>query len=227
MTQYKKIRKIMTAKNKKFLYTTNVGSGLPVIPTLRQFVTSGDEITKIEMIASGSLSYLFNNLNEKNSFSSIIKKAVKSGYMEPDPREDLNGNDVARKLLILARELGYNKEIKDIKYQNLVPPPLRKLKTTKDFMQKLPIYDNHFLKMVQKAKLQNRKLCYLAELEKGKAKASLQALPKTNPISQITDMDNIFVFHTKRYLKRPFIIWGAGAGGDVTAAGVLRDIISI
>lgn len=227
MAQYLKLRKILARRNKKFLYTTNVGSGLPIIPIIRQFIKAGDEIKKIEGVFSGSLGYLFDQLCEGENFSSVIKKAIKLGYMEPDPRQDLTGKDVARKLLILSRELGQKTEMKDIKFQNLLPVRLQKIKDTKEIIFRLKQYNTYFGKMIKKAKSKNCVLKYIARVTKNKATAKLEMLPFANPVTTVTDMDNIFVFHTKLYDKRPFIIWGAGAGGKVTASGVLRDIVQI
>jgi bifunctional aspartokinase / homoserine dehydrogenase 1 len=224
---YKKLRDLCKSQGKKFLYTTNVGSGIPLIPTLKSFLASGDKVTKIEGIFSGSLSYLFNSIQNGKLFSETIKKAIKLGYMEPDPRQDLTGSDVARKLLIISRELGHKSEISQVKVQNIVPKRLRTIKNIATVISKLGDYDDYFKKISTSAKKNRKTLKYVGVWANGKMSAKLTKVSLSNPISQTRDMDNIFVIYTKRYDKRPFILWGAGAGAKVTAFGVLRDILEI
>jgi len=225
--EYKKLREALAANGGKFLYETNVGAGLPVISTIRDLVASGDKITKIEGIFSGTLSYIFNNFDINGSFSGIVKKAKELGYTEPDPREDLNGQDVGRKLLILAREIGMEMEFGDVKIGSLVPEKLRKMKEVEKFMSGLASFDGYFGKLLKAAEKSGRVLRYVAKIEKGKALAKLEMIPKDNPLAHTSGADNIFAFYTKRYKVRPLVVQGPGAGAEVTAGGVLADILKI
>ena len=227
MKEYVKLREIMAKNKKRFLYETNVGAGLPLISTIRDLLLSGDAVTKIEGVFSGTLSYLFNNFDGTRPFSKIVAEAKELGYTEPDPREDLNGNDVGRKLLVLAREIGWPLEFKDVVIENLVPEELRKKMTSAEFMKNLKYYDDGFKKLLEKAHGQNKVLRYVARLEKGKTIASLQAVPLDNPLASTRGADNIFAIYTKRYNKRPLVVQGPGAGAEVTAGGVLADILKI
>ncbi len=224
--QYKELREVLRKTKKKFLYEANVGAGLPVISTIWDLLKSGDEIVKIEGIFSGTLSYIFNTFDGKRPFSEIVKMAQKLGYTEPDPREDLSGQDVARKLLVLARELGYQLELADVGVASLVPKNLRKLKTADDFLDKLKSYDDEFNRLVLKAKKAKKVLRFVAKIEKGKAEATLSQVSLDNPLSHTSGADNIFAFYTKRY-RNPLVVQGPGAGAQVTAGGVLADILKV
>ncbi len=224
--QYKELREVLRKTKKKFLYEANVGAGLPVISTIWDLLKSGDEIVKIEGIFSGILSYIFNTFDGKRPFSEIVKMAQKLGYTEPDPREDLSGQDVARKLLVLARELGYQLELADVGVASLVPKNLRKLKTADDFLDKLKSYDDEFNRLVLKAKKAKKVLRFVAKIEKGKAEATLSQVSLDNPLSHTSGADNIFAFYTKRY-RNPLVVQGPGAGAQVTAGGVLADILKV
>lgn len=227
MKEYKKLREILARTGKKFLYETNVGAALPVISALQDLLKTGDKITKIEGIFSGTLSYIFNTYIGEQPFSEVVTTAKKLGYTEPDPREDLNGNDVGRKLLVLARETGLDMELKDVSIESLVPKALQRVKAPEDFLKALPKYDNYFKKLSEKAKSKNKMLRYVAKLERGRASASLLEVDLKNPLAATQDADNIFAFYTKRYNKRPLVVQGPGAGKEVTAAGVLADILRI
>lgn len=227
MKEYEKIREVLRESSKKFLYETNVGAALPVISTLRDLIMSGDKVEKIEGIFSGTLSYIFNNFNSKENFSEIVARAKKLGYTEPDPREDLNGQDVGRKLLILSREIGLKMDSKDVKIESLVPEKLRKIKDVEKFMGELRKFDSQFKKMSEKAEKSNKVLRYVAKIQKGKASAKLEMIPKENPLAHTSGADNIFAFYTKRYKVRPLVVQGPGAGAEVTAGGVLADILKI
>lgn len=228
MKEYRKLREVMVKNKKQFLYETNVGAALPIISTLRDLLKTGDKITKIEGIFSGTLSFIFNSYDGSRSFSEVVAEAKKLGYTEPDPREDLNGNDVGRKLLVLARETGLEMEMKDIKIENLVPRTLLSRGIApEDFLKRLEKYDDYFKKLLEKAKSKNKVLRYVAKLEKGKVAAGLQEISLDNPLANTRDADNIFAFYTKRYNKRPLVVQGPGAGREVTAAGVLADILRI
>ena len=227
MKEYKRLRDIMTRNKKRFLYETNVGAALPVISTLQDLLKTSDKITKIEGIFSGTLSFIFNSYDSSRPFSEIVAEAKKLGYTEPDPREDLNGNDVGRKLLVLAREMGLELEFKDVKIENLVPRALSYGITPEEFLKGLKKYDGYFKKLIDKAKKGNKVLRYVATFKNGKASAKLQEISLDNPLASTRDADNIFAFYTKRYNKRPLVVQGPGAGREVTAGGVLADILRI
>ncbi|HVO72701.1 MAG TPA: bifunctional aspartate kinase/homoserine dehydrogenase I [Ignavibacteriaceae bacterium] len=224
---YQEIKNAARKHNVQFLYETNVGAGLPIIGTLKDLVSSGDRVDKIEGVLSGTLSYIFNSFTMNKKFSEIIKEAKEKGYTEPDPREDLNGLDVARKLLILAREIGLSLELKNIKVQNLIPVPARNTKSIDDFFKILKNYDCEFEELRKKAEQNGNVLRYVARLENGTANIGLEEVPKSHPFYFLTESDNIFAFTTKHYKDRPIVVKGPGAGPDVTAAGVFADIIRI
>jgi bifunctional aspartokinase / homoserine dehydrogenase 1 len=225
--KYKELRDVLVKNNKKFGYETNIGAGLPLISTLKNLIASGDKILKIEGIFSGTLSYIFNSFGKDDNFSDVVATAKKLGYTEPDPREDLNGLDVGRKLLILAREIGLNINITNVKIENLVPKKLRKIKNSDDFMNKLKESDSYFKDLIKKAQKSNKVLRYVAKLQGNKVSACLELVPEDNSLALVKEADNIFVFYTKRYSSRPLIVQGPGAGAEVTAAGVLSDILKI
>lgn len=227
MKEYKRLREVLAKTNKKFLYETNVGAALPVISTLQDLLKTGDKLIKIEGVFSGTLSYIFNNFDGRRPFSEVVATAKKLGYTEPDPREDLNGNDVGRKLLVLVRETGLDMELKDVKTENLVPGALQRVVTPEDFLKALPKYDNQFKKLLDRAKSKNKVLRYVAKFERGEVSASLQEIDLKNPLAGTQDADNIFAFYTKRYNKRPLVVQGSGAGREVTAGGILADILKI
>lgn len=227
MKEYKKLREILVGTRKKFLYETNAGAALPVISTLQDLLKTGDKITKIEGVFSGTLSYIFNRYDGIRPFSEVVVEAKELGYTEPDPREDLSGQDVGRKLLVLARELGLEMELKDVKIENLVSRVLLRVRAAEDFLKALPKHDEYFKKLNNKARAKNKVLRYVAKLERGKATASLQEVDLKNPLAATQDADNIFTFYTKRYNKRPLVVQGPGAGREVTAGGVLADILKI
>ncbi|MBU6142149.1 bifunctional aspartate kinase/homoserine dehydrogenase I [Patescibacteria group bacterium] len=227
MREYRRIREIMAKNRKQFRYETNVGAALPVIGTLRDLLVGGDRIVKIEGIFSGTLSFIFNTFDGTRGFSEVVAEAKKLGYTEPDPREDLNGNDVGRKLLVLAREIGLAMEFKDIRIENLVPTALRNAKNADAFLKGLRASDKAFEKMAAQAYAQKKVLRYVARIEYGKASASLQAVSVESPLAGTRGADNIFAITTRRYAKRPLVVQGPGAGAEVTAAGVVADILKI
>ncbi|MFA6025962.1 MAG: bifunctional aspartate kinase/homoserine dehydrogenase I [Ignavibacteriaceae bacterium] len=226
-TFYKKLRETASKHNVKFLYETNVGASLPIIGTIKDLVSSGDSITKIEGILSGTLSYIFNSFKAGKKFSNVVLEAREKGYTEPDPREDLNGKDVARKLLILARECGYQMELPEIKVENLIFPKAQKVKTVPEFFGVLKENDDEFEKLRMKEEKDGKVLRYIAKLEKGKAEVSLQAIDRNHPFYFMSGSDNILAVHTLNYLNSPLVIKGPGAGADVTAAGVFADVLRI
>jgi len=225
MKEYRQLREIMVKTGKQFLYETNVGAALPVIQPFRDLLGTGDKITKIEGIFSGTLSFIFNSYDGNRPFSEVVAEAKKLGYTEPDPREDLSGQDVGRKLLVLAREIGLELEMKNIKIQNLVPRVLSRRIAPEDFLKRLKEFDDYFEKLLEKTKSKNKVLRYVAKFEHGRATASLQEVSMDNPLASTRGADNIFAFYTKRYNKRPLVVQGPGAGREVTAGGVLADIL--
>ena len=224
---YQQMKKDAQKFNVKYLYETNVGAGLPVINTLNDLINSGDKIEKIEAVLSGTLSYIFNSFNKNTSFSQIVKEARANGYTEPDPRDDLNGMDVGRKILILSRESGLKMEMKDVEIENLVPEELQKIPSIEDFLKKLEEHDKDYSNKRDQAEKEGKKLRYIASLKNGKAKVSLQAVDQNHPFYSLSGSDNIISFTTTRYNNRPLVIKGPGAGAEVTAAGVFADIIRI
>ncbi|MCL5029655.1 MAG: bifunctional aspartate kinase/homoserine dehydrogenase I [Bacteroidetes bacterium] len=224
---YIQLKQSAIKHNVRFLYETNVGAGLPIISTLNDLVSSGDKVIKIEGVMSGTLSYIFNSYTNGKTFSQIVKEAKEKGFTEPDPREDLNGMDVARKLLILARETGLSLELKDIKVENLVPEAARNTKSVDEFFEKLKEFDHEFEEKRKWAESKGNVLRYVALLENGKAEISLQEVNDKHPFYSLSESDNIFALTTKHYQNRPIVVKGPGAGADVTAAGVFADVIRI
>jgi len=225
--QYQNLKAAAQNRGVYFMYETNVGAGLPVISTLNDLMNSGDEILKIEGVLSGSLSYIFNNYKEGVAFSDIVKKAGDLGYTEPDPRIDLNGIDVRRKIIILARETGLPLEAKHVKIKNILPKACQDAKTVPQFFKELKKADTSFEKLRIKAEKEGKALRMIASLENGKASIGLQAVDNNHPFYSLSGSDNMIVFTTKRYNERPLVVRGPGAGAEVTAAGVFAEIISI
>jgi len=229
---YKSLRKKLKEKEKNYLYETNVGAGLPLVDTIRLLHHSGENITRIKGVFSGSLSYLFNHFSlEDKDFSEILKEAVDKGFTEPDPREDLSGNDVGRKLLILARELDLHNEFKDIEIRNLIPEPLR-TGSKDDFLDRLEELNPVYSKIKSEQKPGNV-LRYIGELsgdlkkDKGILKVRLESVSKESSLGQVKESDSIFEIYTESYGERPLVIQGAGAGAKVTARGVFGDILRL
>ncbi|MHB1687184.1 MAG: bifunctional aspartate kinase/homoserine dehydrogenase I [Ignavibacteriaceae bacterium] len=227
MEFYLRLKQSALFHNVKFMYETNVGAGLPIINTVRDLVSSGDKIIKIEGILSGTLSYIFTSFTKGKSFSKILREAKSKGYTEPDPRDDLNGLDFARKLLILAREVGMKMELGDVKVENIIPPKARNSKSIEDFFAKLEKCDDEFERKRKDAEENGKALRYIGKLENGKAEISLHEIDDKHPFYSLSATDNILALTTKHYKDRPIVIKGPGAGADVTAAGVFADIIRI
>ncbi len=225
--KYLLLKEAASKKNVQFRYGTNVGSALPVISTLKDIVDNGDEIVKIEGIFSGTLSFIFNTLKEKDSFSEVVKLAKERGYTEPDPRDDLSGLDMARKLLILIREAGIPFELRDIEIEKLISPESGKAKSIESFFEKLKKDDERIIQRKKKAVEKNCVLSYIARYENGKAKLAIEEIDKNHPFSNLTNSENIVAFTTKNYWRNPLIIRGQGAGADFTATGILSDILRI
>lgn len=223
MARYEAIK----SKRAHFRYEATVGAGLPIINTLRDLIDTGDDVLGVEGIFSGTLAYLFNKFDGTAPFSALVRQAKELGYTEPDPRDDLSGLDVARKLVILARENGWKTELSDVALESLVPEPLRKLGVD-EFMARLPELDAPMLARFEAAKKEGRVLRYVAKLEAGgKASVGLVALPSDHSFAHIKLTDNVVQFTTRRYHQNPLVVQGPGAGPDVTAAGVFADLLRV
>lgn len=225
--RYRELQDLALKHNVMYHYETNVGAGLPVVKTLKEQVLAGDRITKIEGVLSGTLSYIFNTYDGETPFSEVVRTALEKGYTEPDPREDLNGKDVARKLLILTREAGLELEMSDLTVENLVPEPARDAGSVEEFFEKLAEFDDEFKEQYEKADSQDHRLCYIARYEDGKATVSLEEIDGKHPFSGLSGSDNIIAFHTQHYRDTPLVVKGPGAGAEVTAGGILADILRI
>jgi aspartokinase/homoserine dehydrogenase 1 len=218
----------LTAKRKgvKFLFETNVGAGLPIINTLNDLVNSGDRILKIEAVLSGTLNFIFNTISPEISFSKTVKMAKELGYSEPDPRIDLSGIDVARKILILAREAGYPLEMEDITIERFIPEEMF-AGTPDQFWSNLPSLDEDFEVRRKKLETENKKWRFVARFEKDKAHVGLQVVGPGHPFYDLQASNNLVIYTTERYNEFPMLIKGYGAGASVTAAGVFADIIKV
>lgn len=226
-TNYLELKNLARTYNAPFLFETNVGAGLPIIDTLKHLIASGDKILKIQAVLSGSLNFVFNNFNDKTTFHDVVKQAQEEGYTEPDPKIDLSGVDVMRKILILARESGNQLEIDDILNKSFLPEESLATTNNEDFFTSLVQYEADFQKLYEDASEKNSKLKYVAQFEDGKASVGLQEIPKGHDFYNLEGSDNIVLFYTERYPNQPLIIKGAGAGADVTASGIFADIIRI
>ncbi|MBU3011062.1 bifunctional aspartate kinase/homoserine dehydrogenase I [Polaribacter vadi] len=224
---YKKLKEVSKKYNASFLFETNVGAGLPIIDTLKNLVNSGDQIHKIQAVLSGSLNFVFNNFDKDSTFHDVVAQAQKEGYTEPDPKIDLSGVDVARKILILARESGFKMELEDIKNNAFLPEEALKTKNNDDFYAALTKHESHFQDIFKQANDKDCRLKYVAEFVDGKANVGLQNIPADHPFYNLEGSDNIVLFFTDRYPENPLIIKGAGAGADVTASGIFADVIRI
>ena len=224
---YALLHRTALKKGVKFLYETNVGAGLPVINTLQGLISSGDRFEKIEGVLSGTLSYIFNNFKAGVKFADIVKEAKVKGYTEPDPREDLSGMDVARKILILGREIGLRLEPEDVTIDKLLPENCEQAPTVEDFFKELEVSNAYFEAMVNEAEAKGEVLRFIATLENNKINIGVRSIGKTHPFYMMDGADNVISFTTKRYHDRPLVIKGPGAGAEVTASGVFADIVAI
>jgi bifunctional aspartokinase / homoserine dehydrogenase 1 len=224
---YKNLKSLSRQFNAPFLFETNVGAGLPIIDTVKNLIASGDKIHKIQAVLSGSLNFIFNNFDEKNSFHDVVKEAGVQGFTEPDPKIDLSGVDVARKILILIRESGYQMEIEDIANESFMPAECLATNSNEAFFASLTKHASHFDGIYKEAIAKESRLKYVAQFENGKASVGLQFIAKDHPFYNLEGKDNIVLFFTDRYVEQPLLIKGAGAGAAVTASGIFADVIRI
>jgi aspartokinase/homoserine dehydrogenase 1 len=225
--EYQKLMKKLAERQRYFLFEANVGAGLPIISTLQDLLISGDTVFRIEGIFSGTLSYLFNQYDGQKPLSEIIKHAHSIGLTEPDPREDLSGNDVARKLLILARLLGREMEFEEIKIKNLVPTSLQSGFFSNEFYQQFSQQDDYFKQRFEQAKKNQCVLRYVGILDDKGGRAELCEIPVNHPLALTKSSDNIVTFITERYAHSPLVIQGPGAGAAVTAMAVFSDVVKL
>ncbi|RTL58855.1 MAG: bifunctional aspartate kinase/homoserine dehydrogenase I [Sphingobacteriales bacterium] len=221
---YKKLKDLSREFNAPFLFETNVGAGLPVIGTLNDLKRSGDKVKKIQAVLSGTLNFVFNNYDGSRTFAEVVKQAQDEGYTEPDPRLDLGGTDVMRKIMILAREAGEQIEMNDIANNSFMPASCME-GSVHDFYKEMGKHEMHFKKLLEEAKAKKCKLKFVAQFENGKANVGLQHIPSESDFYHLYGKDNLVLFYTERYPEQPLVIKGAGAGADVTASGVFADII--
>ncbi|MEK9516460.1 MAG: bifunctional aspartate kinase/homoserine dehydrogenase I, partial [Flavobacteriaceae bacterium] len=227
LNNYLNLKKISRKFGSPYLFETNVGAGLPIIDTLNNLIASGDQIIKIQAVLSGSLNFVFNNFKKGASFHDVVLEAQQEGYTEPDPKIDLSGIDVARKILILARESGMKIELEKIQNESFLPQECLDTQDNKSFFESLVKHSDHFEKMLENAEKEGAKMKYVAQLENGKAKVGIQLVKEGHDFYNLEGSDNIILFYTNRYKEQPLIVKGAGAGADVTASGIFADIIRI
>ncbi len=224
---YKNLKNLSRQFKAPFLFETNVGAGLPIIDTVKHLIASGDKVNKIQAVLSGSLNFIFNNFSDSYSFHDVVKEAGVQGFTEPDPKIDLSGVDVARKILILIRESGYQMEIEDIKNNSFLPSECMSTTNNDAFFKSLITYKSHFENLLDEAKSKESRLKFVATFENGKASVGLEFIPKESPFYNLEGKDNIVQFYTDRYIDQPLLIKGAGAGAAVTASGIFADVIRI
>lgn len=221
---YKTLKDLAREYNVPFLFETNVGAGLPVIGTLNDLLRSGDKVNRIQAVLSGTLNFVFNNYNGERSFAEVVRQAQHEGYTEPDPRLDLSGKDVMRKIMILAREAGEQIEMEDIKNETFMPESCM-TGDVENFYKQMEKEENHFKKIYTEAAANGNKLKFVASYENGKAAVGLQQIDPQHDFYHLYGKDNVVLFYTDRYKEQPLVVKGAGAGAEVTASGVFADII--
>jgi len=221
---YRQLKSLSAEYNAPFLFETNVGAGLPVIGTISDLVNSGDSIRSVEAVLSGTLNFVFNHYDGSKSFAEVVQAAQDAGYTEPDPRLDLNGSDVVRKILILARESGASLEFDEVENVSFMPQACMK-GTVEDFYQEMSKHEAHFQNILKGAKEKGMKLKFVATFKDGKASVGLKHISPEHDFYHLYGKDNIVLFYTDRYAEQPLVIKGSGAGADVTASGVFADIL--
>lgn len=221
---FDELQSLLSKHNTSFRYETTVGAGLPVISTLHDLQAGGDQINEISGVVSGTMTYLFNQLENGTAFSTAIVDAREKGYAEPDPRDDLSGEDVARKFLTLARTLGLTIERDELEVESLIPEELQDV-DREIFLEKLSDYDSSWKRRIRTAQKRNETLRYTGQLKDGKINIGIKSVPKDSPLGQLKGTDNLIQIYSRLYNETPLIIQGAGAGKEVTAAGVLSDIL--
>jgi aspartokinase/homoserine dehydrogenase 1 len=224
---YQRLTSYSRERGIPYLYETTVCAGLPVISTLRDLFLAGDRVRRIEAVLSGTLSYIFNNFDGKKPLSALVREARAAGYTEPDPRDDLNAMDAARKALILARECGMNLEFDSVEVEPLLPAACFKAPDVESFFKELEKCDGDFEARRSRAQGEGKALRYVAVIESGRAKLSLRSEDPGSPFLTLVDSDNMVVITSDRYSKLPMVIKGPGAGAQVTAGGVFADIVRI
>lgn len=221
---YKKLKDLARDHNVSFLFETNVGASLPIIGSINDLLRSGDRINKMQAVLSGTLNFVFNNYNGERSFAEVVRQAQNEGYTEPDPRLDLSGKDVMRKIMILAREAGEQLEMEDITNNSFMPESCMQ-GSVEDFYAEMERQEDYFKKLYKEAASQGKKLKFVASFENGKAAVGLQHIDPAHDFYHLYGKDNIVLFYTNRYVEQPMVVKGAGAGAEVTASGVFADII--
>jgi bifunctional aspartokinase / homoserine dehydrogenase 1 len=224
LSNYKKLKHLSTEFNAPFLFETNVGAGLPIIGSLNDLMRSGDRVHRMEAVLSGTLNFVFNHYDGSRPFADVVKQAQDEGYTEPDPRLDLSGTDVMRKILILAREAGVQMEMEEITCNGFLPESCVK-GTVADFYEAMKKEEAHFKAIFEKANAKNCKLKFVASFNDGKASVGLQHIPPQHDLYHLYGKDNVVLFYTDRYKEQPMVVKGAGAGAEVTASGVFADIL--
>lgn len=225
--QYNHYKRLASKYGVDYWYETTAGAGLPIIKTLQDLLISGDEVLKIEAILSGTISFIFNEYKGSRTFAEVVRQAQELGFTEPDPRDDLSGLDFARKMLILAREIGLPTEIQDVKIQPVLPESCLQAPTVEAFYEELEKAESYFVQMKEKAATENKALRYIGILEEGTVRVELQMVEANHSFYGLSGSDNIISFTTNRYRYNPMVIKGPGAGAEVTAAGVLADLVSV
>ncbi len=223
-TNYKELKDLSREFNCQFLFETNVGAGLPVIATLNDLMRSGDRVHRIQAVLSGTLNFVFNNYDGTKKFAEVVKQAQDEGYTEPDPRLDLSGTDVMRKIMILAREAGENIEMDHIANNSFMPASCMK-GSVEDFYKEMAKEETHFKKLYEKAHAEGTKLKFVASFDNGRASVGLQHIDPKHDLYHLYGKDNVVLFYTDRYSEQPLVVKGAGAGAEVTASGVFADIM--